>query len=105
VPRNFAFIFFKLANFRQRQISQNKMYERRKLCASVTDESDIVKNADFRNLRQLTRSPIRSISEASDFVAKLPKDNPPAIPPRPHERSKSTASNVEVNLATEIEKI
>ena len=51
--------------------SQNKLYERRKLCSSVTDESDLAKHADFRNLRQMTRSPIRSISEASDFVAKL----------------------------------
>jgi len=79
-----------------RMTSQNKLYERRKLCSSVTDESDLAKNADFRNLRQMTRSPIRSISEASDFVAKLPKDNPPAIPPRPHERQKSTTSHHEI---------
>jgi len=81
---------------RLRMSSQNKQYERRKNCTSVTSESDLVKTVDFGNVRQLQRSPIRSISEASDFVAKLPKDNPPAIPPRPHERQKSTASQNEI---------
>ena len=83
---------------RLRMSSQNKQYERRKNCTSVTSESDLVKTVDFGHVRQLQRSPIRSISEASDFVAKLPKDNPPAIPPRPHERHKSTASQNEVKF-------
>ena len=40
----------------------------------------------------------RSISEASAFVASLSQENPPKIPPRPHERPNKNTSNHNVSF-------
>jgi len=70
--------------------SRTRHYDRRKQCNSVTEESDIIRDADFSNLRRLTRPPIGSIEEAQEYVASLASEVPPAIPFRPHHRQKST---------------
>ena len=41
---------------------------------------------------------LRSISEASAFVASLSQENPPKIPPRPHERPNKNSSNHNVSF-------
>ena len=41
---------------------------------------------------------LRSISEASAFVASLSQENPPKIPPRPHERPNKNTSNHNVSF-------
>merc|ERR1711953_626568 len=70
------------------KVKANLNYSRRKLCTSMTeDELTLNKLSD----PQIRRSPIRSISEASAFVASLSQENPPKIPPRPHERQRSAS--------------
>ena len=57
----------------------------------MTEESDIIRDADFSNLRRLTRPPIGSIEEAQEYVASLANEPlAPPIPFRPHHRQKST---------------
>jgi len=86
----------------ERQNSTNLNYSRRKLCTSMTEE-EILKPTDYsRSPIRARKSPIRSISEASAFVASLSQENPPKIPPRPHERPNKTVSNH--NVSFEIQK-
>ncbi|CAG5109746.1 Oidioi.mRNA.OKI2018_I69.chr2.g4241.t1.cds [Oikopleura dioica] len=56
---------------------RTRHYDRRKQCSSVTEESDVIRDADFANLRLLTRPPIGAIDES------------PPGPFRPHHRQKS----------------
>jgi hypothetical protein len=82
------------------KVKANQNYSRRKMCTSMT-EDEIHRPTDqatqIRLSPNLRRSPIRSISEASAFVASLSQENPPKIPPRPHERQRS-ASNLSVSF-------
>jgi len=80
----------------------NHNYTRRKLCASLTEE-EILRpdNGDLsRSPQRARKSPIRSLHEADAFVSSLSNVKPPKVPPRPHERQKSTGSsfNVSFNL-------
>merc|ERR1719293_462231 len=80
----------------------NQNYSRRKLCASLTEE-EILRpdNGDLsRSPQRARKSPIRSLHEADAFVSSLSNVKPPRVPPRPHERQKSTGSsfNVSFNL-------
>lgn len=80
----------------------NHNYTRRKLCASLTEE-EILRpdNGDLsRSPQRARKSPIRSLHEADEFVSSLSNVKPPKVPPRPHERQKSTGSsfNVSFNL-------
>ena len=76
-------------------------------------EEEILKPTDYsRSPIRARKSPIRyakndendininlrSISEASAFVASLSQENPPKIPPRPHERTNKNSSNHNVSF-------